>query len=267
MDHSRGARETSPEREFEGRVALVTGGGGSCIGGPTALRFAQEGCAVVVCDMHKRRLEEMAERIRVETGATVLDFHLDISDRPAVEAMLEETRARLGGVDLLVNNAAENKLGFVADYDMADWDRTIDVSLSAQFHLIRGTLPGMIARRRGAIVNVASVAGWIGNPNEERGEPAYAAAKAALLSLTRNVAHEAGPHGVRCNAVAPGLIWSRFVEKFQAQFEPLREETPLRRYGRSEDVVEAILFLCSDRRAGFVTGEALNVSGGWYMRP
>jgi len=262
-----GGRPAEPGPELAGRVALVTGGGGSCIGGPTALRLAREGCAVAICDLHARRLKEMAERIRGETGARVREFHLDIADRPAVEAMVAETAGDLGGVDLLVNNAAENKLGFVAEYDLADWDRTIDVSLSAQFHLIRLVLPGMVARRRGAIVNVASVAGWIGNPNEERGEPAYAAAKAALLSLTRNVAHEAGPHGVRCNAVAPGLIWSRFVEKFQPQFEPLRDETPLRRFGRSEDVVEAILFLCSDRRAGFVTGEALNVSGGWYMRP
>lgn len=254
-------------REFEGRTALVTGGGGSCIGGPTALRLAQEGCRIVVCDLHERRLKEMAERIRRETGATVLDFHLDISDRPAVDAMIAAADSELGGVDLLVNNACENKLGHIVDYDMADWDRTLDVSITAQFYLIRKTLPGMVARRRGAIVNLASVAGWIGNPNEERGEPAYSVAKAALLSLTRNVAHEVGPSGVRCNAIAPGLIWSRFVEKFQAQFEPLREETPLRRFGRSEDIVEAVLFLCSERRAGFITGEALNVSGGWYMRP
>ena len=253
--------------EFEGRVALVTGGGGSCIGGPTALRFAREGSSVVICDLHERRLKEMAEKIRGETGAAVLDFHLDISDRPSVDAMIAAADAELGGVDYLVNNACENKLGHVVDYDMADWDRTLDVSITAQFHLIRKTLPGMVARRRGAIVNIASVAGWIGNPNEEHGEPAYSVAKAALLSLTRNVAHEVGPAGVRCNAIAPGLIWSRFVEKFQTQFEPMREATPLRRFGRSEDIVEAVMFLCSDRRAGFITGEALNVSGGWYMRP
>ncbi|MGH7291277.1 MAG: SDR family NAD(P)-dependent oxidoreductase, partial [Myxococcota bacterium] len=104
-------------------------------------------------------------------------------------------------------------------------------------------------------------------PNEQEGEPAYSVAKAGLLALTRNIAHEVGPHGVRCNAVAPGLIWSRFVEKFEAQFQPLLEKTPLRCFGKSEDVVEAILFLASDKRSRFITGEALNVSGGWYMRP
>ena len=257
----------SGPREFEGRVVLVTGGGGACIGGPTALRFAQEGASVVICDLHERRNREMAERIRKETGASVLDFHLDIAERGKVEAMLAETEKKLGGVDVLVCNAAENKLGKIVSYEMRDWDRTIDVSLSANFFLARRVLPGMVARKRGNIVNISSVAGWIGNPNEKDGEPAYAAAKAALFALTRNIAHEVGPHGIRCNAIAPGLIWSRFVEKFDADFRPLVAETPLRRYGRSEDVVEAVMVLASDRRAGFITGEALNVSGGWYMRP
>ncbi len=253
--------------EFEGSVALVTGGGGSCIGGPTALRFAQEGANVVICDLHERRNTDMAQRIRKETGATVLAFHLDIADRPKVDAMIAETERELGRVDVLVCNAAENKLGKIVDYDMADWDRTIDVSLSANFYLARKVLPGMVARKRGSIVNISSVAGWIGNPNEKDGEPAYAAAKAGMFALTRNIAHEVGPHGVRCNAIAPGLIWSRFVEKFDADFKLLLAATPLRRYGRSEEIVEAIMFLASDKRSGFITGEALNVSGGWYMRP
>jgi NAD(P)-dependent dehydrogenase (short-subunit alcohol dehydrogenase family) len=255
------------EREFEGQSVLVTGGGGDCIGGPTALRFAQEGAQLVICDVHAARNSRWAERIREETGARVLDFHLDIADRPAVDRMLAAAEAELGGVDVLVCNAAENKLGHMVGYDPADWDRTLDVSLTANFYLTRSVLPGMVARHRGSIVYISSVAGWIGNPNEERGEPAYSVAKAALFSLTRNVAHELGPHGVRCNAVAPGLIESRFVHKFAEQFAPLREETPLRRYGTSQDVVEAIMFLASERRAGFITGEALNVSGGWYMRP
>lgn len=253
--------------EFEGSVVLVTGGGGSCIGGPTALRFAHEGASLVICDQHERRNREMAERIRKETGATVLDFHLDIADRAKVDAMIGETERELGRVDVLVCNAAENKLGKMVDYDPADWDRTIDVSLSANFYLARKVLPGMVARKRGNIVNISSVAGWIGNPNEKDGEPAYAAAKAAMFALTRNIAHEVGPHGIRCNAIAPGLIWSRFVEKFDADFQPLVQATPLRRYGRSEDIVEAVMFLASDKRSGFITGEALNVSGGWYMRP
>ncbi len=256
-----------PQREFEDKVVLVTGGGGSCIGGPTALRFAQEGARIAICDMHERRLQEWAERIRKETSARVLAFHLDIADRTKVDAMLAETARGLGPVDLLICNAAENKLGHMVDYDPADWDRTIEVSLSANFYLCRKVLPAMVERRRGGIIHLGSIAAWVGDPNPERGEPAYAASKAALLALTRNIAHEVGPFGVRCNAIALGLIWSRFVEKFDAQFRPLIEKTPLRRYGQSADVVECILFLASDRRSGFVTGESINVSGGFYMRP
>jgi NAD(P)-dependent dehydrogenase (short-subunit alcohol dehydrogenase family) len=255
------------DAEFAGRTALVTGGGGSTIGAPTALRFAREGANVVVCDLHERRNRESAERIRAETGAKVLDFALDIADRPAVDRMIEAAERELGGVDVLVCNAAENKLGKLVDYDPADWDRTIDVSLTANFYLARRTLPGMVRRRRGSIVMVSSIAGWLGDPNPERGEPAYAAAKAGLFALMRNIAAEVGPHGVRCNAIAPGLVWSKFVARYEEQFKPLLEQTPLRRYGTTEDMVEAILFLASDRRAGFITGEALNVSGGWYMRP
>lgn len=255
------------EREHEGRVVLVTGGGGGCIGGPTALYFGGQGARVVICDLHERRLRQWEERVRKETGATVLAFPLDIADRPAVDRMLEETERAVGPVDVLVCNAAENKLGKIVSYDMADWDRTLDVSLSANFYLSRKVLPRMVERRGGNILHVASIAAWMGDPNPRDGEPAYAAAKAALLSLTRNIAHEVGPSGVRCNAIALGLVWSRFVEKFEEQFRPMIERTPLRRYGRTEDVIECIAFLASDRRSGFITGEAINVSGGFYMRP
>lgn len=255
------------DREFEGRIVLVTGGGGACIGGPTALRFAREGATVAICDIHGGRNREWADRIRSDTEARVLDFELDIADRAAVDSMVAAIDEEVGAVDVLVCNAADNRLGHIVDYDPDDWDRTIDVALTANFYLARRVLPGMVASGGGAIVNVASVAAWIGNPNEDHGEPAYAAAKAGLLSLTRNIAHEVGPSGVRCNAIAPGVLMSRFVERFRDQFDEIVAETPLRRYGTSEDAVEAIMFLASDRRAGYITGESLNVSGGWYMRP
>jgi 3-oxoacyl-[acyl-carrier protein] reductase len=254
------------EREFAGRSVLVTGGGGACIGGPAALWFAQQGAHVAICDVHERRLGEWAARIRAETGREVLSFHLDIARRERVARMVADTERALGAVDVLVCNAAENKLGKIASYAMSDWDRTIEVSLTANFHLSRLVLPGMIARRRGNILMIGSIAGWVGDPNPRDGEPAYAAAKAALNSLTRNIASEAGPHGVRCNAIALGLVQSRFIEKYEDQFRPMIEQTPLRRFGTTEDVIECIAFLASDRRSGFITGEAINVSGGYYMR-
>jgi 3-oxoacyl-[acyl-carrier protein] reductase len=157
-------------------------------------------------------------------------------------------------------------LAAIADFDMDAWDRVLTVDLTAAFHLIRLVLPGMIERHRGSIVNVASIAGWLGDANEGREAP-YASAKAALFSLTRSVAFEGGPHGVRCNAVAPGLIWTKFVARYEDQFAPEIERTPVRRFGQPEEVAELIAFLASDKRSGFITGEAINISGGWYMRP
>jgi 3-oxoacyl-[acyl-carrier protein] reductase len=119
----------------------------------------------------------------------------------------------------------------------------------------------MKERRRGSIVNVTSIAAFLGNAREGP----YAAAKAALHSLTRSVAVEGGPFGVRANAVAPGIIESRFVEKDRARYDGLARQAPLGRIGRAEEVAEVIAFLASER-ASYVTGEVLNVSGGWYMR-
>jgi NAD(P)-dependent dehydrogenase (short-subunit alcohol dehydrogenase family) len=255
------------ENEFKGRVAFITGGGGGCIGGPTALAFAKQGASIAICDMHAGRLEKWAKRIWTEAGVKAATAVLDIADKKAIDTFIKLTRDTIGDVDVLVCNAAENKLGKILEYRQEDWDRTIDVSLNANYYLARQLLPGMVRKKVGTIVNIASIAGWIGDPNPDRGEPAYSVAKAGLLSLTRNIAAELGPHGIRCNAVAPGLIWSRFVEKYEADLSRFKEATPLQRYGTSEDIVEAILFLASDKRAGFITGETLNVSGGYYMRP
>jgi NAD(P)-dependent dehydrogenase (short-subunit alcohol dehydrogenase family) len=255
------------EGEFAGRVALVTGGGGGCIGGPTALALAREGAHIAICDLNAKRLAEWATRIRQSTRARVVEAVLDIADRPKVSAFLGRVEEEIGAADILVCNAAENRLGKILEYRQEDWDRTIEVSLTANFYLARSLLPGMVRKGCGAIVNISSIAGWLGDPNPDRGEPAYSAAKAAMFSLTRNIAAEVGPHGIRCNAIAPGLIWSRFVEKYDSDLRKLVDATPLRRYGRSEDIVEAVLFLASDRRSGFITGETLNVSGGYYMRP
>lgn len=248
--------------ELAGRVALVTGGAGDGIGSATCLRLAREGAAVVVVDEHERRTKETAERIAADTGARVLGLSGDIADRPRMDEVLAEARSELGPVDVLVNNAAVNVLGEVTELSPEQWDRVVDVDLSACFYLIHATLPAMKELRRGSIVNVSSAAAWVGSGREAP----YAASKAALHSLTRSVAFEAGPHGVRCNAVATGIVWSKFVRKYEERLRPELERTPLRRFGDPEEVAELIAFLVSERSA-FVTGEVLNISGGWYMRP
>ena len=252
-------------KDFENRVALVTGGAGAGIGSHTVRRIAIDGGSVAVVDIHERRCRSVAEEIAKETGARVLPFPGDIADRERMATVISEIESSLGPVDVLVNNAAENVLAPIREFAMKDWDRVLDVDLTAAFHLTRMLLPGMIERRRGAIVNISSIAGWLGDANEGREAP-YACAKAALFGLTRSVAFEGGPFGVRCNAVAPGLIWTKFVARYEEQFRPDIEKTPLRRFGKPEEVAELVAFLASDRSA-FITGEAINISGGWYMRP
>lgn len=247
---------------FSGRVALVTGAAGAGIGQATARRLARDGASVAVTDSHERRTKEVSESLRLEFGERIVGYTLDISDRARADEVLTQVQEELGPLDFLINNAAINLLGPLSEYEPADWDRVIDVDLNANFYLIRRALPGMMERGRGAIVNVASVAGWLTGGGVEG---PYAAAKAALMALTRTVAFEGGPFGVRCNAVAPGIIRSRFVEKQAEAFEREIKRTPLRRLGEPDDIARVIAFLCSDE-SSFITGETINASGGWYMR-
>lgn len=247
--------------ELRGRIALVTGAAGAGIGGATARRLGAGGAAIAVADSHERRTHETTEALRAD-GITALPVPVDITDRPAVDRAIAEITTELGPIDILVNNAAINTLSVVVDMAPDDWDRTIDVDLTAAWYLIRAVLPSMMERGQGWIVNVTSVAGYL----HAATEGPYAAAKAALHSLTRAVAHEAGPSGVRCNSVAPGIIMSKFVAKHEERLRPQIDRTPLRRFGQPEDVADVIGFLVSDD-SRFITGETIAITGGWYMRP
>ena len=248
--------------ELAGRVALITGAAGDGIGKATARKLLALGATVAVTDSHERRTHETAEAFAAEFEGRAAGFVLDVGSRAQIAAVCDEVERALGPVDVLVNNAALNVLAPVGEYRQEDWDAVLEADLTGCFALIRRLLPGMKERRRGAIVNVTSVAAFIGNAREGP----YAAAKAALHSLTRSVAVEGGPYGVRANAVAPGIIESKFVAKDPARYEAFGQEAPLRRIGRADEVAEAIAFLVSER-ASYITGEILNVSGGWYMRP
>ena len=249
-------------RPFEGRVALVTGAAGDGIGKAVARRLAEGGASVVVTDIHERRAKETTESLRLEFGDRVLGFAYDVADRERAVSILDEVAEQLGPVDVLVNNAAENVLAPISTYATSDWERGIDVNLTGCFHLIQCVLPHMMEQGWGSIVNITSVAAWLAGGGREG---PYAASKAALHSLTRSVAFEAGPSGVRCNAVAPGIIHSKFVEKYRKDFDREITATPLRRIGDAEEVANVVSFLVSDE-SSFVTGEVINVSGGWYMR-
>ena len=251
------------DNEFAGRVVVVTGGAGAGIGGAACRRFAELGAAIAVVDEHGPRADRVAAGLNEEFGVATCSVALDVADRSAVDAGLEAIRRQLGDIDILVNNAAINTQGSIFDYDPDVFERVLAVDLTACFYLTRMVLPAMRDRSWGRIVNVSSVAAYLGGNGRE---PAYSVAKAGLNELTRAVAVEGGPHGIRCNAVAPGLVNSKWVDKQRERYDTFLDATPLRRHAEPVDVANTIVFLCSDESA-HITGEIVNVSGGWYLHP
>jgi NAD(P)-dependent dehydrogenase (short-subunit alcohol dehydrogenase family) len=248
---------------FEGRVALVTGAAGGGIGKATARRLLAEGASVLVTDVHERRTEQTIAELGEEFSTDrMMGVLMDAGDRDQIDAALAKATERFGPVDVLVNNAAVNALNPVGDMTPEDWDWAIGVNLSGPWYLCRQVLPAMVEAGWGSIVNITSVAGYIHGTNEGP----YAGAKAALHQLTRTVATEYGPKGVRCNAVAPGVIHTWFVDAKAPQLLDEAQRTPLRRLGKPDDIANVVAWLVSEE-SSFVTGETINASGGWYMRP
>lgn len=243
---------------FRDRVVLVTGAG-SGIGRVMAMRFASEGAPVAVVDWHGDRVDAVTTEI-AEAGGSALPVTADVSAGADVASMAEEVSSRLGPVDVLVNNAAIADGDDVLAMDEPVWERDVDVVLKSVFLCTRAVLPAMIARRRGAIVNIASVNGLSALGNE-----AYSAAKAGVINLTMGIAVRYGAHGVRCNAIAPGTVrtpvWQERIERDPVVFQRLVKWYPLGRVGEPDDIANAALFLASDD-ASWITGSVLRVDGG-----
>ena len=239
-------------------VSLVTGGG-SGIGRAVAERFAAEGSRVVVADLNLPGAEETVGRIAA-AGGDALAVGADVADAAAVAAMVARAEETYGRVDVLVNNAAAAAGDDLLSIDEPLWDWNLAVVLKSAFLCSKAVLPGMLARRRGAIVNIASVNGLTG-----LGEEAYSAAKAGMINLTQNLAIKYGRHGVRANVICPGTvrtpIWQSRLEHHPAIFNELAEWYPLSRVGEPEDVAHAALFLAS-AEAAWITGVVLPVDGG-----
>ena len=239
------------------RTVLITGGSRG-IGAACVSAFARAGWSVVFL---YRRAEEAAEalcaRLRGE-GLDVSCRRCDVSRRDEVFRTVDDLMRTYHRFDALVNNAGVAHIGLFTDMTEEQWDALFAVNVKGAFNVTQAVLPGMISQGSGAIVNVSSMWGEVGASCEV----AYSAAKAALIGMTKALAKEVGPSGVRVNCVSPGVVDTDMnAELTEADLAALAEETPLGRIGRAEEVAEAALYLCGEG-ASFITGQVLGVSGG-----
>ena len=244
---------------LDGKVALITGAARG-IGKAIALKFAAEGADVAFTDLV---INEAAEETVAEIAAfghKVKGYASNAASFDETQAVVEQILSDFGRIDILVNNAGITKDGLAMRMTEAQWDAVIAVNLKSAFNFIHACLPSMARQRGGNIINMASIAGQMGNP----GQINYASSKAGLIAMAKSVAKEMGTRGIRANAIAPGFIVS---EMTNALPEAVREEylrnIPLRRGGTPEDIANAALFLASDLSA-YVTGQVIAVNGGLY---
>ena len=251
---------------LKGKIGVVTGGGAG-IGRGIVLAFAREGADVAVLDINLEAAAKTAKDAEA-SGVRALPLELDVAAGEAVEKAVKRVLERFGKIDILVNNAgiSPKRQGMkvpVVEMDPAEWDRVIAVNLRGTFLCSRAVLPSMMERKYGKIVNMSSVAGKTGG---FAGGAHYASSKAAILALTKAIAHEAAPYGINVNAVMPSRIKSDMG--FSIPESKLKErlaQIPLGRLGTPEDVAEAVLFLACDQTSSWITGATLNVSGGALM--
>ena len=246
--------------DLEGQIALVTGSSRG-IGAAIATLFAAEGAVVVVHGRDADAVAAVAAQIE-KTGGRAVPAIADLTDYGQIEAMREAIEREAGPVDVVVANAGGNPVrpGPVEEISEADWRRSVDVNLMATFLTIKAFLPGMKRRQHGNLITMSSAAARRPTPMSP---VAYAAAKAGIELLTRDVAAQAGPFGIRANCIAPETI---LTERNRAQIPPdvqdqLRDHHPLRRLGLPEDVAQAALFLASER-SSWITGITVDVAGG-----
>lgn len=241
-------------------TVLITGASRG-IGAQCALLFAQNGYDVAVNYCRSEVKANALVRELKEYGVRALAVRADVAESEQVKGMFDAVRAELGAVDILVNSAGIAHTGLLTDMTDGEWKRLIGTDLSGTFYCCREVLKDMIRAHSGAIVNIASMWGEVGASCEA----AYSAAKAGVIGLTKALAKEVGPAGVRVNAVSPGVIMTDMMAGYKEEdIAGLKDETPLCTLGTPEDIAQAVLFLASDK-AKFITGQVLSVNGGFVV--
>ena len=239
---------------------VIVTGAGQGIGRSIALKMAQEGADVIIAEMNPDTGNQTKKEVEA-LGRKALSFPVDVADQKQVRGMVEEVLKIWGKIDILVNNAGFDRGATLLKVKEEDWDAVLGVHLKGTFNCIQAVAPHMVENGYGKIVNISSVWGKSGAISEI----SYSAAKAGIIGLTKSVARELGRYQVNVNVVLPGLILTPTVSKMAEKYlNMIIEITPLRRAGKSEEVANVVVFLASDE-ASFMTGAAVEVSGGWNM--
>ena len=246
--------------ELEGKIAIVTGSNQG-IGKAIALSLAEAGADIVAVDLFKNeQTAELVQQIE-HTGRKCLAAQADVSKEADVEAFVKEAVTQFGKVDILVNNAGITKDGLIMRMKAEDWTKVMEVNLSSMFYCTKAVARPMFKQRSGSIVFIASIIGMMGNA----GQANYAASKAGAIGLMKSTAKEFAERNVRANAVAPGFIETAMTRALPAEVRnTYLSQIPLKTFGTTEDVAEAVKFLVSDR-ARYITGQVIQVNGGLYM--
>jgi len=245
--------------QFDGQIALVTGAARG-IGQAIALKLAAEGADLALCDLQADWLEETAGKAK-ELGSRVECYSVDVSNGDAVNETVKAVEKDFGQIDILVNNAGITKDGLIMRMSEDDWDAVLNVNLKGVFLFTKAAMRGMMKKRSGSIINIASIIGLIGNA----GQANYAASKGGVISFTKTVARELASRNVRCNAIAPGFIRTAMTDALPEEVqEKMLANIPLNQFGTPEDVANVVAFLAGDA-SSYVTGQVISTCGGMVM--
>jgi short chain dehydrogenase. len=244
--------------KLKGKAAIVTGASRG-IGRAIAYKMALEGAKVLV-NYHKSKDEaiELVKEIR-DKGGYAVAFGADVRDRNSVREMVEVAKVNVGRPDIVVNNAGIARYTLFTDMPDEQWKEVMDTHVLGTYNVLKEVLPYMISEKKGCIINITSIWGICGAAMEV----AYSTAKGAIIAMTKALAKELGPSGIRVNAIAPGIINTDMLSSFTAQeLEKMRNAIPVKRIGTPEDVAEVAVYLASDE-ARYLTGQVITVDGGY----